>query len=263
MVGVVAGNRGLRRGAYGLGGALCVAALMLPLFVSGLSSSASQYETTTTTTSTSTSTSTSTTTPSSSVPTSDTTAPPTSLPEASTTSTSLEVSPPTSPTGAPIPELTVSPGDVVSVSGTGCDPDAEVVVTLDEDEYLTTLQADASGSFVGEIVVPASTSLGTHLLTATCSGPEKSSKVRGGQFGGATSAGGVVQQFLRLIVIEASVPSAAPGTSTPAAAPGSSGGPLPRTGSDTLPLVALGLGMFTLGVAVLYGARYRRVAKQV
>lgn len=125
-----------------------------------------------------------------------------------------------------IPEVTVVRGETVDVSGTDCAPGAEVVVTMDDGTNLGTFTADENGSFVTTITIPASTSLGSHLITATC---------------------GDVQQFLRVNVLGES-------TST-------GGGALPRTGSsNTAPLVGIGAGALVLGAAFVYGSRRPRTA---
>lgn len=125
-----------------------------------------------------------------------------------------------------IPEVTVVRGETVDVSGTDCAPRAEVVVTMDDGTNLGTFTADENGSFVTTITIPASTSLGSHLITATC---------------------GDVQQFLRVNVLGES-------TST-------GGGALPRTGSsNTAPLVGIGAGALVLGAAFVYGSRRPRTA---
>ena len=126
-----------------------------------------------------------------------------------------------------IPQVTVVRGETIDVAGEGCAPGAEVVVTWDDGSELGTFTADDNGDFVTTITIPSSTSLGSHLITATC---------------------GDVQQFLRVNVLGES-------TST-----GGSGA-LPRTGSsNTAPLVCIGAGALVLGAAFVYGSRRPRSA---
>ncbi len=129
-----------------------------------------------------------------------------------------------------IPEVTVVRGETVDVSGTDCAPGADVVVTMDDGTDLGTFTADENGSFVTTITIPSSTSLGSHLITATC---------------------GDVQQFLRVNVLGESVDSGVAG----------GGSALARTGSsNTAPLVGIGAGALVLGAAFVYGSRRPRSA---
>lgn len=133
----------------------------------------------------------------------------------------------TTTSGGDIPEVTVVRGETVDVSGTDCAPGADVVVTMDDGTTLGTFTADDNGSFVATITVPASTSIGSHLVTATC---------------------GDVQQFLRVNVLGESVNAGGSGA-------------LPRTGSsNTAPLVGIGAGALVLGAAFVYGSRRPRSA---
>ena len=80
--------------------------------------------------------------------------------------------------------------------------------------------------FVADITVPSNATLGVHLVTATC---------------------GDVEQFINVNVLAETVNNVDNGT-------------LPRTGSDTMPLVAIGAAALVLGGAFLYGARRPRNA---
>lgn len=128
---------------------------------------------------------------------------------------------------ADIPTITVVRGETVDVSGEGCAPGAEVTVTYDDGTVLGTFTADENGDFVTTITVPASSTLGVHLITATC---------------------GDVEQFLNVNVLAESVDNVDDGT-------------LARTGSsNTGPLVGIGAAAVVLGGAFLYGARRPRQA---
>lgn len=129
-----------------------------------------------------------------------------------------------------IPTVTVVRGESVDVSGTDCAPGSDVTITMDDGTVLGTAVADAAGSFVESITIPASTSLGDHLITATC---------------------GEHQQYLNVNVLGESVNSGVV----------SGGTALPRTGSsNTAPLVGIGAGALVLGAAFVYGSRRPRTA---
>jgi len=135
----------------------------------------------------------------------------------------------TSTPGGDIPEVTVVRGESVDVSGTDCAPGSDVTITLDDGTVLGSAVADSAGGFVESITIPASTSLGSHLITATC---------------------GDHQQYLRVNVLGESVNNGV-----------SSGSALPRTGSsNTAPLVGIGAGALVLGAAFVYGSRRPRTA---
>ena len=136
----------------------------------------------------------------------------------------------TSTPGGDIPEVTVVRGESVDVAGTDCAPGSDVTITLDDGTVLGTAVADSAGSFVESITIPVSTSLGSHLITATC---------------------GEHQQYLRVNVLGESIDN---GGST-------NGSALPRTGSsNTAPLVGIGAGALVLGAAFVYGSRRPRTA---
>ena len=142
-------------------------------------------------------------------------------PQSSTTSG------PTTTTAPEIPSVTVVRGETVDVAGSGCEPGASVVVTYDDGTVLGTFIADANGDFVTTITIPANSTLGDHLLTATC---------------------GDLEQYLNVNVLAEQVN--APG--------GVNNGALPRTGSNTGPLVGIGAAALVLGAAFVYGARKPR-----
>lgn len=133
---------------------------------------------------------------------------------------------PTTTTPGDIPLVDVVRGETVDVRGDECAGGASVTVTYDDGTVLGTFTADGDGTFVSTITIPTGSSLGEHLVTATC---------------------GDVEQFLRVNVLGEQITT--PGGSAP-------GGALPRTGSsNTAPLVGIGAGALVLGAAFLYGSR--------
>lgn len=125
-----------------------------------------------------------------------------------------------------IPTVTVVRGESIDVTGEGCAPGAEVVVTFDDGTVLGTFTADANGDFTSTITIPSNATVGVHLVTATC---------------------GDVEQFLNVNVLGAS--------------DNVDDGTLARTGSsNTGPLVGIGAAAVVLGAAFLYGARRPRQA---
>ena len=125
-----------------------------------------------------------------------------------------------------IDTVTAVRGETITVKGQACAPGATVVITWDDGTVLATLTADENGEFVADITVPKNATLGVHLVTATC---------------------GDVEQFINVNVLAETVNNVDNGT-------------LPRTGSDTMPLVAIGAAALVLGGAFLYGARRPRNA---
>ena len=136
-----------------------------------------------------------------------------------------------STTTSTIPTITVVRGQTIDISGNNCAPNATVVVTYDDGTTLGTFTADSTGSFVVTITIPANSTLGQHLVTATC---------------------GSVQQFVKVNVLSEQIPGTTPGVGT---------GTLPRTGSsNTGPLVGIGAAAMVLGAAFVYGSRRPRSA---
>lgn len=117
--------------------------------------------------------------------------------------------------------ITVSPGETITVTGSGCSPGANVKIFLD-DELLTSTTADDDGSFTVDVTIPLDTSLGLHTLTATCDGS--------------------VTLTLTLNVV-------ASGTL-----------PVTGSSDRTGLVVGIGAALVVLGAAALYGARLRRDA---
>ena len=134
---------------------------------------------------------------------------------------------PVTTTTPDIPTVTVVRGQTVDVTGHGCEPGATVSVTYDDGTDLGSFTADDNGDFVTTITIPAGSTTGEHLVTATC---------------------GDLQQFLKVNVLGEDV-----------TAPGVGSGTLPRTGSsNTAPLVGIGAAALVLGAAFVYGSRRPR-----
>lgn len=182
------------------------------------------------------------------------------LPTTSTTEaggTTTITAPPLSPE---IPTVPVVRGSSVDVDGAGCAPGAEVRATIADGRTLGTAVADADGSFTIRVGAPADLSLGEHLVTATCTGPDGSAaRVRSVSFGGAqVNANGTVEQYIRLLV-RALVPST-PGSSgySPTT---SSGGSLARTGSNGTATAVVGFTVLLLGATFVAASRRIRAAR--
>lgn len=123
---------------------------------------------------------------------------------------------------------TFFPGDLVTITGTGFEPGFETTIEFD-DVTVGTVTTDASGSFTIEVIVPDDATPGAHSFSAICDTP-----------GNVSTTTVTVSS------------RGATTTSTTA----TSGGPLPRTGSEVEPLVVAG------GVAVLAGLAFVMVAKR-
>lgn len=140
----------------------------------------------------------------------------------------------TTPAPDDIPTIPVVRGQSVDISGDGCAPGSEVVVTFDDGTVLGTFTADENGNFVTTITIPSDSTLGLHLVTATC---------------------GDVDQFVNVNVLaEAGNNGNNNG--------GVNNGALPRTGSsNTGPLVGIGAAALVLGAAFVYGSRRPRTTE--
>ena len=134
---------------------------------------------------------------------------------------------------------TVEPGGAVTVSGEGCQPGAEVIITLTEaapqkaigDVILTTtVIANENGEFTATFTVPVGTPTGTYQVTATC------------------GDGVVLSDFID--VVDGTVATTAP--------PSGGGGPIVRTGSDLNGLGLAGAALITVGGIILLTTRSRR-----
>lgn len=135
---------------------------------------------------------------------------------------------------------TASPGDTITVSGTGCPSGSDVVTSFDDTQVGSTT-ANESGAFSVDIALPAEASPGTHTITSRCGSVVLSSTITilgdDGDDGGAGPGTGVT------------------GTSNG----GVSNGALPRTGFQTERLLQAGVVLTAAGGAILALSRSRRV----
>ncbi len=127
-------------------------------------------------------------------------------------------------TGALTIPTTVSAGEVVSLSFSGCAANTAVTVSFDSSR-LGSLTSDSAGAVSRTITIPSSASAGSHTVTATCANPA-----------GAT-----------LTVTQ---------TVTVAAATASSA--LPFTGANAVPVALIALGLCLMGGAATLVSRRRR-----
>jgi hypothetical protein len=127
---------------------------------------------------------------------------------------------------------TLSPGQSVSVNGDGFKPNSSVTITFESTPiFLKTVVADANGSFVTQITIPAGVS-GDHNIVSTGIDPSGSPRV----------------QTALVLVAGASTASASGPT-----------GPLAFTGMNSSTLVALAIGAMLIGAAAVRGSRRRAV----
>lgn len=128
---------------------------------------------------------------------------------------------------------TFQAGDVVTVTGSGLESNFETIIEFDSTVQIGTAMTDAAGSFVAEVTIPSDATDGPHTISAVC------------------DADGNIS-FTDVTVSSTGLP--------PTTTPGGGGGPLPRTGSDTEPLlVAGGLALLT-GIAFVLASKRRRRA---
>ncbi|MEQ1788505.1 MAG: LPXTG cell wall anchor domain-containing protein [Acidimicrobiales bacterium] len=121
---------------------------------------------------------------------------------------------------------TFEAGDIVTVTGSGLEPNFDTTIEFSGVQVGTAL-TDATGAFEAQVTIPSDATDGPHTITAVCDTP-----------GNVSSTDVTVSST-------GQVPTTAPG-----------GGPLPRTGNDTEPLVVAG------GIAVLAGVAFVLVAKR-
>ena len=125
----------------------------------------------------------------------------------------------TGPLTAPAATDGLESGESVRVSGAGYAPGASVDITIESTPtLLKTVTTDATGSFSTTVVIPATFPGGQHTLKAT----------------GADPAGG-----LRVLSLAVAVAGDAAGSG------------LPRTGTDTFPLVGVAVAGIAVGAAIL------------
>lgn len=128
----------------------------------------------------------------------------------------------------------VTVGEAVQVSGSGFAPGSNVSITLESTPVLLrTVTTDGAGAFSTTVEIPRGTTPGRHTLKAT----------------GANPAGG-----LRVLTLEVNVTAPAGPQTQPQPQPGAL---LPRSGSNAIGLVAVGLAIMMAGCVVL-AARWRR-----
>lgn len=147
--------------------------------------------------------------------------------------------------------LVVTPGTVVeggsvTVTGQGCQPNEEVVITIipgdatDQNTravpaggiQVATTTTDADGNFTVTFTLPGEVTVGEYTVQATC--------------------GDVIQSDV-IQVVSGQV-------TTPPGIPSSPGGNLPRTGSNLNGMGLVGAGLLAAGGIVLLGTRKRRGA---
>ncbi|MGH9013414.1 MAG: LPXTG cell wall anchor domain-containing protein [Acidimicrobiia bacterium] len=133
------------------------------------------------------------------------------------------------PTGSlTVSDSTVTPGQTITASGTGCAPGASVTFTLDPGgTTLATTTADSSGGFSAQVTIPVGTAPGTYTLAAAC--PP--------------------------VVLNTTITVQAPAQAAEA-------GALPTTGSDsTTPAVWIALALLAFGTTMVVGARRRATVR--
>ena len=127
--------------------------------------------------------------------------------------------------------LNLHPGDAITVTGDNFPTSpATVPIMIDNpSQQIGTAHIDASGHFSEHVTVPSNLSEGTHTISVSCA-----------------STG--VNATTTINVLGAAVTQ-------------SSSAPLPRTGTDTEPLVLAGLGAVAVGTALVLTARRRRAQR--
>ena len=118
---------------------------------------------------------------------------------------------------------TVSAGEAVSLSFSGCAGATAVTVNFDSSS-LGSITSDSSGNVNGSITIPSGASAGSHTVTASCADP----------------AGGTLTVSQDVTVAGASTSG------------------LPFTGATVLPLVFTALGLCVIGGIAAFATRRRR-----
>ena len=127
-------------------------------------------------------------------------------------------------------DTTPTPGQTISCEARTFAAGAAVTVTLDSPVALGTATADAAGLIALQVTIPTGTPLGAHTLVAT----------------GPAPTGQTLNLSLAITVVSAQGGGA-----------GSTGGNLPDTGSNSIPLAQIGLGLLAAG-GVIYAIASRR-----
>ncbi|HZM38263.1 MAG TPA: LPXTG cell wall anchor domain-containing protein [Acidimicrobiales bacterium] len=128
-------------------------------------------------------------------------------------------------------DTTPTPGQTISCQARTFAAGGAVTVTLNSDPVtLGTATADAAGLIALQVTIPTGTPLGAHTLVAT----------------GPAPTGQTLNLSLAITVVSARGGGA-----------GSTGGNLPDTGSNSIPLAQIGLGLLAAG-GVIYAIASRR-----
>lgn len=131
--------------------------------------------------------------------------------------------------------ITVDPstfpaGAVVTVTGSGFEPNFETTIEFNSvTVQVGTAMTDAAGAFEAQVTIPADATDGAHTISAVCD-----------------TAGNISSTDVT-VSSEPTVTTTSPG-----------GSPLPRTGSDTQPLVVVAVIAVLAGVAFVLVSKRRR-----
>jgi len=134
------------------------------------------------------------------------------------------------------------------------------VITLSNGRSIGTFTADADGNFVAPFTVPADLPPGDYVATATCDAPGTRGKVRDAQFGGATTTGGVVKQYINIRVLAAGASTGSGTSSGTSSGSGTSSSGLARTGAAFVSpgLVGTAIALIAAGGIMLVIVNRRR-----
>ena len=144
----------------------------------------------------------------------------------------------------------VTQGEALSVSGSGFAAGADVTISING-VVVGSVVADASGSFTTTVTVPADAPVGVATVTATSPSCDHSASTGTEVLSAGGSTTPTTPSNVQNTGATAKPTSVAAATQTPASAT------LPRTGSNTGPLVALAVGLTGLGAVALLAARRR------
>jgi LPXTG-motif cell wall-anchored protein len=132
-------------------------------------------------------------------------------------------------------QVSVAPGQTITVSISGFAASTPVNLSLDG-QALGSLTTDSSGAGSATVTIPNNVSAGTHTLSAS----------------GKSTVGGDCDPSTTVTVTGA---AAGAGRAAPT-------GRLAVTGSDSLPLLWIGVAVLTVGAALVIGARRRANARR-